>query len=203
MLKRIFDVVFSSLGLIIAAPFYLICGILIKLESKGPILFKQIRIGKDRKLFTIYKLRTMYADESSNGLQVTCAKDCRITKMGRWLRKYKLDELPQLFNVLKGDMSLVGPRPEVPKYVTHYNQLEQLVFSVRPGITDLASIYYRDESELLPSTKPEEYYIREILPKKLALNLDYIYKQSFLYDFKILICTIIISFFPALKGEWL
>ncbi|MFQ6112866.1 MAG: polysaccharide biosynthesis protein [bacterium] len=203
MSKRIFDLAFSLIGITFTIPFYFICAVLIKLESKGPILFKQIRIGKDRKLFTIYKFRTMFFDQNSNGIKVTSAKDSRITKVGHWLRKYKLDELPQLFNVLKGDMSLVGPRPEVPEYVKHYNQKEQLVFSVRPGITDLASIYYRDEAELIPANNPEDYYVRQILHEKLKLNLNYICSQSFWYDLKILAFTILISFFPAFNGKWL
>lgn len=203
MLKRIFDVAFSLIGVVISTPIWFICGILIKLESKGPILFHQIRMGRDKKLFTIYKFRTMYFDENSNGIQITSANDSRITKVGRLLRKYKLDELPQLFNVLKGDMSLVGPRPEVPKYVKHYDQQEQLVFSVRPGITDLASIYYRDEAELLPAKNPEDYYIGQILHQKLKLNLDYIYNRSILYDFKILLCTVLISFLPVLNSKWM
>jgi FlaA1/EpsC-like NDP-sugar epimerase/lipopolysaccharide/colanic/teichoic acid biosynthesis glycosyltransferase len=203
MSKRLFDLVVSFIGLVVSSPFLLLCAILIKLDSEGSVFFKQIRLGKGKKLFAIYKFRTMRFDENSNGVQVTSIKDRRITKSGRWLRKFKLDELPQLWNVLKGDMSLVGPRPEVPKYAKHYNHREQAVFSVRPGITDLASIYYRDEAELLPSKNTEKFYVSHILHEKLKLNLSYIYNRSFSFDLKILFCTVLIAFFPTFTGKWL
>lgn len=203
MWKRTFDIAASFAGLVISSPLYLLLGLVIKLDSRGPILYKQLRVGRDKRLFTIYKFRTMVPTAESNGLQVTRTGDARITRVGRWLRALKLDELPQLWNVLKGDMSLVGPRPEVPKYVEHYSDREQMVLSVRPGLTDLASIYYRDESSLLPASDTEEFYVNHILHEKLKLNLFYINNRSGWLDVKIVLCTALVSFFPALTGKWM
>ncbi|MFQ5709795.1 MAG: SDR family NAD(P)-dependent oxidoreductase [bacterium] len=203
MQKRSFDILVSFVGLVLTLPFFLILGILIKCDSRGPVFFKQIRVGKNKKPFTIFKFRTMVASPQFNGLQVTPEQDSRITSVGKWLRKFKLDELPQLWNVLKGDMSMVGPRPEVPKYVAYYDERERLVFNVRPGVTDLASIYYRDEGELLPPKNTEEFYVQRILPEKLRLNLNYMYNRGFWFDLKILVCTILISFLPAFSGKWM
>lgn len=193
IIKRIFDIIVSLIGLIALLPFFLIIAFVIKIDSTGPIFFKQIRISKDGKEFEIYKFRTMIQDAESKGMQITVGKDSRITKVGKFLRKSKIDELPQLINVLKGDMSFVGPRPEVPKYVALYDKDQINILKVRPGITDIASIEYRDEGSILAkSTDPEKTYIEEIMPKKIELNLIYIRKISILYDI-ILICRTIIK----------
>jgi len=191
-IKRIFDFVVSLIGIIIISPILLIVAISIKLDSEGSVLFLQKRIGKDGKPFNIYKFRTMVTNAEKLGAQITVGKDNRITRVGAFLRKYKIDELPQLFNVLKGDMSLVGPRPEVPKYVALYTEEERKVLEVRPGITDLASIRYRDENDILAEVEnPEEYYINVIMRDKLKLNLEYIEKSNIFYDIYLIIKTII------------
>lgn len=192
IIKRIFDFIASLLGCIILIPVFAIIAILIKLDSKGPVFFKQKRVGEYGKEFEILKYRTMVVDAEKLGKQITVGNDCRITKIGRFLRKYKLDELPQLFNVLKGDMSLVGPRPEVPKYVNLYNEDERAVLNVKPGITDFASIEYRDENEILGSVEnPEEYYINIIMKHKLQLNLKYIDNNNLFLDIKIILKTLL------------
>ncbi|WP_418223345.1 sugar transferase [Clostridium isatidis] len=191
-IKRIFDFVISLIGIIIISPILIIVAICIKLDSKGNILFLQKRIGKDGKPFNIYKFRTMVNDAEKLGAQITVGKDSRITRVGAFLRKYKIDELPQLFNVLKGDMSLVGPRPEVPRYVKLYTEEERRVLKVRPGITDLASIRYSDENDILGKVEnPEEYYINVIMKDKLKLNLEYIEKSNIVFDIYLIIKTII------------
>ncbi len=189
MIKRIFDFTVALLLSVLFLPLFIILAILIKNDSKGPVFFIQQRVGKNNKDFGIFKFRTMFTNAESKG-QLTVGKDNRITRAGRFLRKYKLDELPQLFNVLKGDMSLVGPRPEVRKYVEHYNEEQKKVLSIKPGITDMASIQYADENDLLAGCNdPEKKYITEIMPAKLRLNLQYIAHQSFLMDLKILVRT--------------
>lgn len=192
-IKRVFDIVFSLLALIILIPLFLIISFIIKTSSKGPVFFKQIRVGKDGKEFKIIKFRTMEVDAEKKGMQITVGQDCRITKEGRWLRKFKLDELPQLINVLVGEMSLIGPRPEVPKYVAYYDDYQRKILKVRPGITDLASIEFRAENELLgKSIDPEKTYIEEIMPAKFNLNLKYIKSMSLFNDLKIIMKTIIV-----------
>ena len=189
MLKRIFDITLSLFGLIILLPFMLIIAILIKIDSKGPVFFKQIRVTKNGKEFKIFKYRTMRvgSDKSS---QITVGKDGRITKIGSFLRKYKLDEIPQLINVLIGDMSLVGPRPEVPKYVALYTDEQKEILKVRAGITDYASIEFSDENDLLASEEePEKAYIEKIMPKKIELNKKYLSEVSILTDIKIILLT--------------
>lgn len=189
--KRIFDILFSSIGLILISPILLVISIIIKITSEGPILFKQVRVAKDNKDFKILKFRTMIVDADKKGLKITVKDDPRITKIGKFLRKTKLDELPQLFNVLLGDMSFVGPRPEVRKYVDLYTEEQKQVLSVRPGITDLASIKYRNENELLDqSTNPEDTYINEIMPSKLKINLDYVKNINLVNDIKLILLTI-------------
>ncbi|MEL7570492.1 MAG: sugar transferase [Eubacteriaceae bacterium] len=191
MLKRLFDIIVSSLGIIILSPFLLLTAVTIKLDSKGPVFFKQIRVGKDEKQFKIYKFRTMVTDAEKQGLQITVGDDPRITKIGRFLRKYKLDEFPQLFNVFIGNMSFVGPRPEVPKYIALYDSKQKSILKVRPGITEEASIEYKDESEILAkSSCPEKTYIEEIMPKKIELNLNYMKNISLLYDISLMFKTI-------------
>ncbi|ASW43547.1 sugar transferase [Clostridium isatidis] len=192
VIKRIFDFVVSLIGIIIISPILIIVAICIKADSKGNILFLQKRIGKDGKPFNIYKFRTMVSNAEKLGAQITVGKDSRITRVGAFLRKYKIDELPQLFNVLKGDMSLVGPRPEVPKYVELYTEEEKKVLEVRPGITDLASIRYSDENDILGKVEnPEEYYINVIMKDKLKLNLEYIEKSNIFFDIYLIIKTIL------------
>jgi len=192
VIKRIFDIVASGLGIIVLSPILLIIALIIKKESDGPVFFKQIRVGEKGRNFEILKYRTMVVDAEKMGRQITVGNDNRITKIGGFLRKYKLDELPQLINVFKGDMSLVGPRPEVPRYVEMYNEEQRKVLDVKPGITDLASIRYRDENELLGTAEdPDDMYINTIMPDKLALNLEYINKSNVFFDIYIILKTIV------------
>ncbi|QYR67292.1 sugar transferase [Fusobacterium animalis] len=190
MLKRIFDITLSLFGLIILLPFMLIIAILIKIDSKGPVFFKQIRVTKNGKEFKIFKYRTMRVG-SDKYSQITVGKDGRITKIGSFLRKYKLDEIPQLINVLIGDMSLVGPRPEVPKYVALYTDEQKEILKVRAGITDYASIEFSDENDLLASEEdPEKTYIEKVMSRKIELNKKYLSEISILTDIKIILLTI-------------
>ncbi len=175
----------------ILAPLILILALLINIDSKGGVFYKQVRIGKNQKPFKLYKFRSMSSDADKKGLLTVGNKDSRITKIGYYLRKYKLDELPQLINVLKGDMSFVGPRPEVEKYVKLYNQQQLTVFDVKPGITDWASIKYVNENEILAkSNQPEKTYIEEIMPAKLKLNIEYVRHNNIYVDIKIILLTI-------------
>jgi lipopolysaccharide/colanic/teichoic acid biosynthesis glycosyltransferase len=191
LIKRIFDLTFSLVGLICIAPIFFVLCLLIMADSKGGIFYKQIRIGKNLKPFKLYKFRSMYTDADKKGLLTVGNKDSRITKTGYYLRKYKLDELPQLINVLLGNMSFVGPRPEVEKYVKMYNAEQLKVFNVKPGITDWASIKYVNENEVLAkSSNPEKTYIEEIMPAKLLLNLSYVNHNNIFIDIKIIIYTI-------------
>ena len=190
MLKRIFDIILSLFGLIILLPFMLIIAIFIKLDSKGPVFFKQLRVTKNGREFKIFKYRTMRVG-SDKYSQITVGKDDRITKIGSFLRKYKLDEIPQLINVFIGDMSLVGPRPEVPKYVAFYTDEQKEILKVRAGITDYASIEFSNENDLLASEEdPEKAYIKKVMPKKIELNKKYISEISMLTDIKIILLTI-------------
>lgn len=189
-MKRVFDVLFSFVGIIILLPIYIIISLLIIIDSKGGILYKQERTGKGDKIFKVFKFRTMRPDSFSKGALTVGSRDPRITNVGYYLRKYKLDELPQLFNVLFGDMSFVGPRPEVKKYTDLYNRTQKKVLTVRPGITDYASIKFRNENDLLSvSDNPEQLYIDEIMPEKLDLNLKYINDSSLFKDIKIIFDT--------------
>lgn len=192
MLKRTFDVVFSILGLLLLFPIFILIGLLIKLDSRGPILFTQKRVGKGNKEFYIYKFRTMRALSDKKGLLTLGNHDTRITKIGYFLRRYKIDEFPQLINIIKGDMSFVGPRPELRYYVNFYTENDLEIFKVRPGITGLASLKYRNEVELLKAAKdPEKFFIETIIPDKLKFNKEYIKKQSFFFDLKLIGLTII------------
>ncbi|HLV14386.1 MAG TPA: sugar transferase [Xanthomarina sp.] len=191
MIKRIFDIVFSFFGLIILLPLLLILAILLKIESKGPLFYLQSRVGRYGKDFKIFKFRTMFVGSDKKGLLTLGDRDPRVTRIGYYLRKYKLDELPQLINVLIGNMSFVGPRPEVRKYVDYYSKEDLIILNVKPGITDYASITYRDEAELLKGTSnPEQFYIENIMPKKIELNKKYINSPSLLTDLKIIFSTI-------------
>ncbi|MEM4479609.1 MAG: sugar transferase [Candidatus Methanomethylicaceae archaeon] len=188
--KRIFDLFWTIIGFFILSPLFLVIMLIIKLEDGGPVFFRQERIGYKGKPFIIYKFRTMIVDADKKGSLITVGKDPRITKVGYWLRKTKLDELPQLFNVLKGEMSLVGPRPEVARYVNLYTEAQKKVLDLIPGMTDFASIEYIDENEILArSEKPEEVYINEIMPKKIELNLKYASNISLWNDFLIIVKT--------------
>ncbi len=190
MLKRIFDIIFSLLGLTLLLPFMLIIAILIKIDSKGPIFFKQVRVTKNGREFKIFKYRTMKIG-SDKYSQITVGKDSRITKVGDFLRKYKLDEIPQLINVLIGDMSLVGPRPEVPKYVALYTEEQREILKVRAGITDYASIEFSNENDILANeADPEKAYIEKIMPRKIELNKKYLSEISVMTDIKIILLTI-------------
>lgn len=189
--KRFFDFIVALLGILLLLPLFISIAFWIKIDSPGKIFFRQIRVGKEGKEFKIFKFRTMVNDADKEGKLLTIGKDFRITKSGQFLRKYKLDELPQLINVLRGEMSLVGPRPEVPYYVSLYNEEQKQVLKVSPGITDLASLQFYHESELLASVNdPEKYYIDSILPEKLRLNLIYVNQATLWQDIKIIILTL-------------
>ena len=192
MMKRLFDLGASFFGLILLAPIFVLSALWIKIDSRGSIFFRQERAGFQGSLFRIHKFRTMVSDAEKKGNQITVGADSRITTTGVYLRKYKLDELPQLIDVLVGNMSLVGPRPEVPKYIDCYSDDEKHdVLSVKPGITDNASIEFRNENELLVSSKdPEATYISEVLPKKIALYRKYVKERSFFGDVVIIFKTI-------------
>jgi len=191
LLKRLFDIICSLLGILILLPFFVIISLLVGLGSRGGVFYVQKRVGKDGKDFSLFKFRSMKTGSDKKGLLTVGARDSRITGIGYFLRKYKLDELPQLFNVLFGSMSLVGPRPEVRKYVEMYNEEQKKVLSVKPGITDYASIEYVNENEILArSSNPEETYVSEVMPHKLQLNLKYIREKSFVTDLKIIFRTL-------------
>ena len=192
MLKRLFDLLLSLLGLVVCAPLFAGVMIWIRLDSAGPVFFRQERVGLGGRLFRIHKFRTMIVDAEARGLQVTVGEDSRITRSGRFLRKYKLDELPQLIDVLLGDMSLVGPRPEVPKYVACYPaEVREIVLSVRPGITDLASIEFSEENAMLQNANdPERVYIEQILPIKLQHYLRYVEQRSLWLDIRLIVQTV-------------
>ena len=192
MIKRAVDVIAASCGLILLMPLLAFVALAIKLDSPGDVLFRQERVGKNFRRFRILKFRTMRADASSNGALVTTGGDPRITRIGHWLRRLKIDELPQLFNVLKGDMSLVGPRPEVPHYVELFRKDYEEILKIRPGITDLASLKYRDEAAILAqSDHPEEEYVSRVLPEKIQLAKDYMNQSSFFFDVALIFKTVL------------
>lgn len=189
-LRRTFDVTASLAGIVVLSPLLLLVAASIAATSPGPVFFRQERVGRDGASFRIYKFRTMRNDAESSGGQITVGQDPRITTVGRWLRAAKLDELPQLFNVVKGEMALVGPRPEVPRYVAMYTPQQRRVLSVRPGITDPASIAYRDEGRVLArASDPERTYVETIMPRKLELNLAYLAKRTLVRDIGIIFAT--------------
>jgi len=189
-MKRFFDILLSLIVLTIGLPFGLLIGLLIVLDTKGHVLYKQCRVGRNNVDFQLYKFRTMCAEADKGSLITVGANDSRVTRVGRFLRRYKIDEFPQFINILKGEMSVVGPRPEVRKYVEMYTPEQMRVLSVRPGLTDYASIRYVNENELLAASEdPDKTYIEEIMPDKLALNLQYIEEQSLWTDFKIILQT--------------
>jgi lipopolysaccharide/colanic/teichoic acid biosynthesis glycosyltransferase len=190
--KRIFDLVFASLGLLLLWPVFVAIALCIKWETPGPVFFRQERIGRLGKSFRIHKFRTMCADAEGAGPQLTCAGDRRITRVGAFLRRYKLDELPQLIDVVEGTMSLVGARPEVPKYVAYYPpQARAVIFSLPPGITDRASLAYKEENELLAhSADPERDYVEKILPEKLRYYEDYARRRTLWGDVVVILRTL-------------
>ena len=192
--KRLFDLFFTLPALFLLLPLFLAVAVVIKLDDRGPVFFRQERVGYGGKRFLLWKFRSMVpagASPSPRQSQLTVGEDPRITRSGRWLRRSKIDELPQLINVLKGEMSLVGPRPEVPRYVELYGEEEKTVLELLPGITDPASIKYRRESELLArSAEPERTYIEEIMPEKIRINLDYARRATLLTDLQVILATL-------------
>ena len=189
---RFFDFILSLVGLVVLAPIFIVLAIWIKSDSKGPVFYKQVRVGRNGIDFGLFKFRSMVVDADKKGLITVGGRDPRITRSGYFIRKYKLDELPQLINVLLGDMSLVGPRPEVRKYVELYTDEQQKVLSVKPGITDYASIEYMDENEILgKSNDPEKTYIEEIMPEKIKYNMKYIQNKNVSEYFKIIFLTLL------------
>jgi lipopolysaccharide/colanic/teichoic acid biosynthesis glycosyltransferase len=195
MLKRLFDVVASSLALIFLSPLLLIIAVAVKLESEGPALFRQVRVGKSGRPFTMYKFRKFPIAYDGCGPALTAVDDPRLSRIGRVLERLKLDELPQFLNVLKGDMSLVGPRPETPNFVKFYSDSAYRVFDVKPGIFGINQLIFRREAELFPEgADPEEFYVREIMPKKLANDIEYIQRATFTTDLALLlrcVCTVV------------
>lgn len=195
MLKRTFDFLASFFGLLLLSPLILCIAVWVKCDSKGPIFYRQVRVGKDGREFKLFKFRSMRVGADRAGLLTLGDRDTRVTRSGFWLRKTKLDELPQLFNVLVGDMSLVGPRPEVPKYVALYTPEQREALSVRPGITDTASVEMRNEAELMAQqADPEGYYVNVQIPLKIKLAKEYIAQQSLLSDLKLIVRTIGVMF---------
>lgn len=190
MMKRLLDITASGIGLLLLSPIFLVLAIWIKLDSQGPVFYRQVRVGRGNRNFRIFKFRSMRVGSDKGSLITVGGRDSRVTRSGYFIRKYKFDELPQLINVFIGDMSLVGPRPEVRRYVDLYNQEQLHVLDVKPGITDPASIKYRNENELLEQADyPEQYYIDVIMPDKLRLNLEYATNQSFFGDLKLIFKT--------------
>lgn len=201
-MKRLFDIFFSLTALIILFPFFLVIALLIKFGSKGEIFFLQKRVGKDFKEFSIIKFRTMKAGADNKGLLTVGERDLRITPVGYHLRKYKLDELPQFINILKGEMSVVGPRPEVKKYVDLYSDVQKKILSVKPGMTDYASIAFSNENEILSQHEnAEDVYVKSIMPEKIKMGLKYIQERSFAEDLKILWLTFQKIFYSCKKEK--
>ena len=204
MLKRLFDLLGAGAGLLALAPLFALLAVLIKLDSAGPVFYRQWRVGLHGRHFRIFKFRTMSVQQAPGAAEITVAGDSRITRTGAWLRRWKLDELPQLIDVLRGTMSLVGPRPEVPRYVEHYPpEWRERLLSVRPGITDFASVRYRDENELLAlAENPEREYIDVVLPAKLRYALRYVDNPSLASDLRVLGLTLRTVFVPRLPSPW-
>lgn len=192
MAKRLFDILCAGVGLLLLSPLLLVVAVWVKLDSRGPVMFRQERVGRFGRTFRIHKFRTMRVDAPTLGPEITIGDDARITRSGRWLRASKVDELPQLWDVLRGAMSLVGPRPEVPRYVALYpEELRALVLSVRPGITDPASLSFRNESELLAQAEdPEREYVEVVMPMKLRLAADYVRNASLGGDIRLILATL-------------
>lgn len=189
-MKRLFDIVASGIGLVLLSPLFLVLAIWIKMDSKGPVFYRQVRVGKNNKNFRILKFRSMHVGADKGSLVTIGGRDSRITRSGYYIHKYKFDEIPQLINVFIGDMSLVGPRPEVRYYVNYWTSEQMHVLDVRPGITDPASIKFRNENELMEKAEaPEDYYINVIMQEKIKLYLEYVENASFWYDIKLIFMT--------------
>ena len=192
-MKRLFDIIASGCGLLVLAPVFLIVAIWINVDSRGPVFYRQVRVGRYNKDFRIYKFRSMRVGSDKGSLVTIGGRDPRVTRSGYIIRKFKIDELPQLINVFVGDMSLVGPRPEVRHYVDYWTRDQMRVLDVRPGITDPASIRFRNENELLEKAEdPEKYYIEVIMQEKLKLYLEYVESASFWYDIKLIFRTFVV-----------
>lgn len=188
--KRLFDLTIACLGLALLSPFFALIAVIVKISSKGPIFYRGLRTGKNGKPFRIFKFRSMVEDAENRGGTTTGKSDPRVTKVGHILRRYKLDELPQLFNVVTGDMSLVGPRPEVSEYTDQYSEEEKLILSVRPGITDLSSLEFSDLQKYVGSEDPDATFRVYVLPRKIELRMKYVKERSFFGDLKILLTTV-------------
>lgn len=189
-MKRLFDIIASGLGLIVLSPLFAVLAVWIKADSKGPVFYRQTRVGRNNRDFRLYKFRSMRPDSDKLGLITVGGHDPRVTRSGYYIRKYKLDEFPQLINVFIGDMSLVGPRPEVRKYVDMYTPEQMRVLSVRPGITSLASIRYRNENDILAAAEdPDKCYIEKVMPDKIAIDLEYVSKAGLWTDVKLIFGT--------------
>jgi lipopolysaccharide/colanic/teichoic acid biosynthesis glycosyltransferase len=200
--KRTLDILSATAGLILLSPVFVLVACFIKLSSRGPVLYRQLRIGKNGRPFQILKFRSMVMEASKTGLGITVDGDPRVTAIGKFLRHYKVDELPQLWNVIGGDMSLVGPRPELPLYVAEYTPNQCMVLSARPGITDPASLVYRHEEKILADqSDPEQFYRTRILPDKLARNMAYLQKITLRNDIRIILKTVSFSFWLFGKGQ--
>jgi lipopolysaccharide/colanic/teichoic acid biosynthesis glycosyltransferase len=194
-ITRLFDIIISSVGLIISLPFFLLIALIIKISSRGPVIFSQKRVGKNNRDFTIYKFRTMYVDVNDDGSLMVSNLNNRVTRIGYFLRRYKLDELPQLYNVLKNEMSIVGPRPELRRYVDLYSNFDREILLIKPGITDYASILFRNENKLLAlQSDPEQHYIETVVPVKIRLNKKYANNKTLKNYFIIIIITIVSVF---------
>ena len=190
MAKRLADISISLIGLVVLSPLFLVAAVLIRIDSPGPVFFRQVRIGRDFRPFTIYKFRSMVLEAGERDFQLATHSDRRVTRFGRFLRRSKVDELPQLINVLKGEMSLVGPRPEAGRYVEMFRRDYEEILKVRPGMTDLASLKYRDEAELLGrSDDAEDEYVTRVLPDKIRMAKDYIARSSLLFDLSLIAKT--------------
>lgn len=201
-MKRCFDILASIIGLAVLSPLMIGCAVLVKLTSEGPIFFKQQRLGLGGKHFNILKFRSMVVNAENHGARVTADGDKRITRMGRILRKTKMDELPQLINVLKGEMSFVGPRPEVQEFVDCYPEEYKTLLTVRPGITDIGSIEFRDEEEILAASEnPKKTYIEDVLPQKIELGKRYIDDHSILFDIQLIFRTLVAIVFKKKPGN--
>ena len=189
-MKRLFDIIASGMGLICLSPLFAVLAIWIKCDSQGPVFYRQVRVGRGNKDFSLFKFRSMRPDSDKLGLITVGGRDPRVTRSGYYIRKYKLDEFPQLINVFLGDMSLVGPRPEVRKYVEMYTPEQMKVLSVRPGITSLASIRYRNENDILSAAEdPDKCYIEQVMPDKLAIDLEYVKQATLLNDIRLIFST--------------
>lgn len=203
-MKRLFDIILSFSAIVLLSPVFAAIALIVRMGDNGPAFFAHQRIGRNFKPFNLYKFRTMVVDAPDTGPEITANDDRRITRTGAILRKWKLDELPQLWNVLKGDMSFVGPRPEVAGYVNHFREEFEEILRIRPGITDIASLVYSDEGKLLSSVEdPEDYYLSTVLPDKIRLAKEYMRRASFVFDIKLIILTLVKLICPgAVSSEF-